>query len=95
MSTELFDPTGSAPEREEITFVARPTELDGLRVGLVDNTKFNSDVILKKLGERLKQKYNMTVVNMNTKQSPAHGVDETAIKEFKVKADFVVAGIGD
>ncbi len=94
MSTELFDPTVSAG-RETISYAARPESLEGLRVGLVENTKFNSDTILTKIGERLAERYKMKVVGMNTKQSPAHGVDEDAIKEFKTKADFVIAGIGD
>lgn len=95
MSTELFDPTGAAPAKEDITFAPRPTKLEGLRVGLVENTKFNSDVILQKLGERLEKQYGMSVVGMDVKQSPAHGVGESAIKEFKTKADFVIAGVGD
>ncbi len=94
MSSELFDPTVSARE-EAISYVPRPRKLQGLRVGLVENTKFNSNVLLTKLGERLAEMYKMRVVGMNSKQSPAHGVDEQAIKEFKTKADFVIAGIGD
>ncbi|MBI3993020.1 MAG: hypothetical protein HY342_07085 [Candidatus Lambdaproteobacteria bacterium] len=94
MSTELFDPTVPAPQ-ETIAYAPRPARLEGLRVGLVENTKFNSNVLLTKVGERLAERYKMKVVGMSRKQSPAHGVDEQAIKEFKTKADFVIAGIGD
>ena len=49
---KLFDPT-STPRERTVTLAPRPRDLAGLRVGLVENTKFNSDVILTKLGERL------------------------------------------
>jgi len=94
MSADLFDPTISSSE-ESINFVARPKDLKGLRVGLVDNTKFNSKVLLEKVAERLKVRYGIETTHLDTKQSPSHGVDETAVKEFKTKSDFVIAGIGD
>ncbi len=94
MSMQVFDPTTS-PEREAIDFVPRPKELEGLRVGLVESTKFNSDVLLLKLAERLKDRYGMEMVMMNRKKSASHAVEEAAVSEFKTKADFVIAGVGD
>jgi len=95
MSTNLFDPTGSGVAPATIAFAPRPKDLRGLRVGLVENTKFNSEKLLKLVGERLKQRYGISVVHLAHKQSAGHGVAESDIKEFKVKADFVVAGVGD
>lgn len=95
MSTTLFDPTGSSAGPAAIRFASRPKDLKGLKVGLVENTKFNSEKLLKLVGERLAQRYGMSVVHLDHKQSSGHGVSETAIREFKTKADFVVAGVGD
>ena len=94
MSMEVFDPTTSS-EQEEINYVPRPQNFEGLKVGLVDNTKYNSRVLLEKIAERLQSKYNMEMVHIDTKQSASHHVTEQAVKEFKTKADFVIAGIGD
>jgi len=94
MSTEIFDPTISA-EKETISYAPRPTSLEGLRMGLVENTKYNSKQLLVRVAERLQAKYGMEMVHMDTKQSASHGVDESAVAEFKTKADFVIAGIGD
>ena len=94
MTMEMFDPS-TAPERESIDYVPRPQSLEGLRVGLVENTKFNSDKILLKVAERLKARHGMEMVLLNSKRSASDSVDEDAIREFKTKADFVVAGIGD
>ena len=94
MSMQVFDPTTS-PEREAIDFVPRPKKLEGLRVGLVENTKFNSKTLLVKIGERLQSRHNIEVVNLTSKRSPSHGVEEEAVREIKTKADFAIAGIGD
>ena len=94
MSMDVFDPTTSSVQ-EEINYAPRPQDFEGLRVGLVDNTKYNSRVLLEKIAERLKAKYKMEMVHIDTKQSASHAVTEQAVKEFKTKADFVIAGIGD
>ena len=94
MSQELFDPT-TQMESEDIDYAPRPEKLEGLRVGLVENTKFNSKEILLLIAKRLETKYGITVTHMDTKQSASHGVAEAALAEFKAKADFVIAGIGD
>lgn len=94
MSLEIFDPTVTSVE-EKIFFAPRPQSLTGLKVGLVDNTKHNSDVILLKIAERLKQKFEIEMVRLHRKKSASDYVTEEAIDELKKKSDFVIAGIGD
>ena len=94
MSTEIFDPSTS-PEREAIDYVPRPKELSGLRIGLVENTKFNSDKLLLKIAHLLKERHGMEMVMLNSKKSASAFVEEEAIRDFKTKADFVLAGVGD
>ena len=94
MSSPLFDPT-AAPVGRDLAIAPRPTSLDGLRIGLVENTKFNSDKILLRLAERLGRRHGMTVAGMKRKRSPSHEVDEAAIEALRKQSDFVVSGIGD
>jgi len=91
---KLFDPT-TPPRERSIALAPRPRALRGLRVGLVENTKFNSDVILRKLGEQLVRDHGMTVSRMIRKRSPSHGVTEEAADELRRISDFVVSGVGD
>ncbi len=91
---ELFDPTIS-PVREPISYVPRPKELNGLSLGLIDNTKHNSDVLLLKIANRLEDRFGMQMVLLNRKKSASDHVTDEAIADFKKKADFVIAGIGD
>ena len=91
---KLFDPT-SKPVERAVKLAPRPASPKGLRLGLVDNTKFNSDTLLKKLAERLATRHQMTVTATNRKRSPSHEIDEEAIKALRSQADLVVSGIGD
>jgi hypothetical protein len=90
----MFDPT-APPQAPTVALAPRPAALAGLRVGLVENTKFNSDTLLRKLGERLERRHGLTVVTMTRKRSPSHEVDERAIAELKARVDVAIAGIGD
>ena len=94
MSMELFDPT-ARPAARRTTLAPRPAQLTGLRIGLVENTKFNSEPILRRLAAHLGQRHGMTVAHLDRKRSPSHEVAETAIETFKRRVDFVVSGIGD
>ena len=94
MSAPLFDPT-AAPVGREIKIAPRPPRLDGLRIGLVENTKFNSDVLLRRLADRLGRQHGMTVSRMIRKRSPSHEVEEAALEALRAQSDFVVSGIGD
>jgi len=91
---KLFDPT-SGPVQRAVEITKRPARLKGLRLGLVDNTKFNSDTLLRKLAERLPRRHGMTVALTNRKRSPSHEIDEAAIRALRSQADLVVSGIGD
>jgi hypothetical protein len=91
---KLFDPT-SRPVERAVDLAPRPASLKGLRLGLVDNTKFNSDTLLNKLAERLARRHGMTVTMTNRKRSPSHEIDEAGIRALRKQSDFVVSGIGD
>ena len=91
---KLFDPT-SSPVARDVAVAPRPADLRGLRLALVENTKFNSDVLLTRLGALMARDHGVTPVLMHRKRSPSHEVEETAVAELRASADLVVSGIGD
>ncbi|HSE04520.1 MAG TPA: hypothetical protein VLK35_10260 [Methylomirabilota bacterium] len=91
---KLFDPT-SQPVPHAVTLARRPASPKGLRLGLVDNTKFNSHTLLRKLGERLACRHGMTVTLTRRKRSPSHAIDEAGITALRAQCDLVISGIGD
>ena len=92
--TKIFDPT-AAPVTREVRVAPRPADLRGLRLGLVENTKFNSDTLLLKLADRLKDRYGLAMTHMARKRSPSHEIEDTAIAALKAQCDVVISGIGD
>jgi hypothetical protein len=94
MPLRLFDPT-SPPNPRGAILAPRPRHLEGLRIGLVENTKFNAEPLLRKLAERLGRRYGMRLIHTDRKRSPSHEVTEQAVATLRRHADFALSGIGD
>ena len=91
---EILDPTTEAAT-QTIAWAPRPTALTGKRVALIENTKFNSDKLLVRIGDLLKREYGAaewTLFRKHNSSVPAH---EEIIQEIRKTCDVVVAGIGD
>ena len=91
---EILDPTTEAVT-QTIAWAPRPTSLSGKRVALIDNTKFNSDNLLVRIGNILKQEYGVAECRMYRKHNASVPAHEEIITAIKTSADVVVAGIGD
>ena len=91
---ELLDPTTEAVA-QSIAYAARPDSLEGKRVGLIENTKFNSDRILEKIGQILKEEYGVRETHLYHKRNASVPAHEEIIAEVKKSCDVMVAGIGD
>jgi hypothetical protein len=95
MSTlEILDPTVETP-KTVIAFVPRPDSLQGKRIGLIENTKFNSDRLLLKIGEILKAEYGARETRLYRKHNSSVPAHQELIDELTAACDVMVAGIGD
>ena len=91
---KIFDPT-SSPSVRALDLAPAPAQREGARLMLVENTKFNSETLLRKLAERLGRKHGMTVSGVHRKRSPSHEIEEGVIPALQRQADLVISGIGD
>ena len=91
---ELLDPTREVTT-QTIAFVDRPASLEGKRVGLIENTKFNSDRLLAKIGEILKSEYGAADWKLFRKHNSSVPAHDEIIAEIRKTCDVMVAGIGD
>src|SRR2546428_6208112 len=91
---ELLDPTAEVAT-QTIAYVDRPASLEGKRVGLIENTKFNSDRLLAKIGDVLKAEYGVAEWRMFRKHNASVPAHEEIIQEIRRSCDVMVAGIGD
>ena len=89
----ILDPTIAAP-RTHIDYAPRPAELAGLRVGLIENTKKNSEAVLRKLVERAAEIHGMKLEVLVHKSQRAPLTD-AQIAELKDRTDFAIVGVGD
>jgi hypothetical protein len=91
---ELLDPTVEQPQ-QAINFAPRPNALAGKRVALIENTKYNSDKLLEKIGDILMNEHGVAewkVFHKHNSSVPAH---KEVIDEVKAGYDVMVAGVGD
>lgn len=96
MRRTVFDPTVTPISDSPLfTYALRPPSLRGLRVGLVENTKFNSETLLRKIAERLAARYQVSLTHLEHKKSSGHSVSPEALSLLKKQADFVLTGVGD
>ena len=94
MSMQIFDPTTGATGRT-IAFAPRPKSLAGLRVGLVDNTKHNSDQMLLRIAALLEARHGAKTHIIRRKKSAGAAPHSEIVEEFKAHCDVIVAGVGD
>ena len=90
---DILDPT-IATARERIDYAPRPKNLKGLRVGLIDNTRKNSEAVLRKLAAKLEAAHGIRMEVLVHKHQRAPLKDDQ-IADFKGRTDFVIAGVGD
>jgi hypothetical protein len=89
----FIDPTaGSGKPR--IAPAARPADLAGKTVGLLDNTKEQADVILATLAEELKARYGVARIVMRRKEHYSKPAPDTLIEQMAQEVDVAVAALG-
>jgi hypothetical protein len=91
---EILDPT-SEPGAQAIAYAPRPGGLQGKRVGLVENTKFNSEQLLVRIGEILKAEYGVAETRLWHKRNASVPAHDEIVEEIRRTCDVMVAGIGD
>jgi hypothetical protein len=84
-------PTG-APATSAMRPAERPKSLSGLRVGLLDNGKEFSDVVLDALAEILRRDHGVTNIKFWRKGFPAKGAP--FIAEMAAETDVAISGVG-
>ncbi len=91
---KIFDPTTPA-KVEKIDFVPRPESLSNLRIGLVENAKFNSDKLLIKIANIFEKDYGAKNHMIRKKNNPGVPAHEEIITELASNCDVIISGIGD
>ena len=89
-----FDPRGVV-DIEPLPLAARATDLNGLRLGVLDNTKWNANRLLRKTAARLGQQFAFASVSYHRKESFSKDADAALIETIASDNDIVLTAIGD
>jgi hypothetical protein len=90
----VFDPRGVV-EAETKPLAPRVRDLAGLRLGVLDNTKWNANRLLRKTAARLGERASLAAVNYYRKESFSKDADPALIEEIAANNDIVLTAIGD
>ncbi len=73
----------------------RLTTVAGTRLGVIDDSKKNADVLLEELVELLRTRYEISDVRWHRKPSASRPADPAAIRDLAEACDSVIIAIGD
>jgi hypothetical protein len=90
----VFDPRGVV-ETEPLALSPRARDLSRLRLGVLDNTKWNANRLLRKTAAKLQEKFAFAAVNYYRKESFSKEADPTLIESIAANNDIVLTAIGD
>jgi hypothetical protein len=74
---------------------ARVASLDGLRLGVLDNTKWNANKLLRQVRDDLQSAHQFKAVNYYRKESFSRFADPKLIEQIRAENDIVLTAIGD
>jgi hypothetical protein len=90
----VFDPRGQV-DVERIAPAPRAATLEGLRLGILDNTKWNANRLLRKTADRLGEQHRFTEVHYYKKESFSKNADPALLAQIVAENDIVLTAIGD
>ena len=90
----VFDPRGQF-DAERIAPAPRAATLEGSRLGILDNTKWNANRLLRKTAERLGQQHRFAGVHYYKKESFSRNADPALLAQIVAENDIVLTAIGD
>ena len=90
----VYDPRGVV-EATAKPLAPRLRALDGLRLGVLDNTKWNANKLLRSLRDELERAHRFKAVGYYRKQSFSRFAEPELLAQIRAENDLVVTAIGD
>ncbi|HSC95115.1 MAG TPA: hypothetical protein VLC73_09100 [Burkholderiales bacterium] len=90
----VYDPRGVV-DAAPLAITPRVKKLEGLCLGLLDNTKWNANRLLRGLRDRLAAMHDFGTMNYYRKESFAAAADPALLDRIAAENDIVLTAIGD
>jgi len=92
--TTVYDPRGVVAAQAR-TVSPRVSSVRGLRLGVLDNTKWNANKLLRALRDELQAAHQMKPAGYYRKESFSRFAEPRLLDTIRGEADLVVTAIGD
>jgi hypothetical protein len=90
----VFDPRGRV-DAERVALAPRISGLAGKRLGILDNTKWNANRLLRKTAALLQERHGVGELRYYKKESFSKVADPALVAEIAANSDIVLTAIGD
>jgi hypothetical protein len=90
----IYDPRGTI-DAPNLRLAARPGSLRGLRVGVLDNTKWNGWKLEERIAALLSSRLQLGAVTRYKKESFSRDATPELLRQIAEESDLVLTGIGD
>ncbi len=90
---EVLNPVGEAKVKDK-KMASRPPTLHGLKLGLLDNSKTNADHFLRRLSEKLQERFGLAEIVARKKTGFAIPVPEEA-QSALARCNVLISAFGD
>jgi hypothetical protein len=91
----ILSPEGASTTKQHQLAPRRFKTLDGVRLGLLGNSKLNADAVLLAVGDLLKERYAVESVFIRSKPTFSKPAAPELVEEMLRNADVIVTGVGD
>jgi hypothetical protein len=91
----ILSPEGTSHAKQHRLAPRRFTSLDGVRLGLLGNSKLNADAVLLAIGDLLKERYAIQSVLVRSKPTFSKPASDELVNELVDNSDVIVTGVGD
>jgi hypothetical protein len=91
---KIYDPRGVVAARAR-EIAPRAAAMPGLRLGVLDNTKWNANKLLRALRDELQAQHALNATGYYRKESFSRFAEPALLDEIRDKSDLVVTAIGD
>ena len=90
----VYDPRGVVGA-EKKDLAPRVRSLDGLRLAVLDNTKWNANKLLREVRDRLQARHQLASVSYYRKESFSRFAAPELIAKMRAENDIALTAIGD
>ena len=91
---QVYDPRGVVAAQQR-SVSKRMNDVKGLRLGVLDNTKWNANKLLRALRDELESRHGVKATGYYRKESFSRFAEPRLLDEIRAGSDVVVTAIGD